>query len=220
LPQCGYPAERSVATERSVGPAFSRVRRVATDLFARRGYGGTSMSEIAHRVGIRKASIYNYYDSKADLMVELLEDSLVAWQVACRIEFSTEVTVEEKLSSYLKAALQFTRDNPQAVGIIRLAAGQIPGELRQRVKQTIDRHDADWQQALNALFQTAIERGEIEDTDLADLGLFWSVFVHGLLINQIFAIEQGDAVMSRLEPLWRFFWRGLSGREPTTELHL
>ena len=205
---------------REESSTHARVRRVATDLFARRGYGGTSMSEIAERVGIRKASIYNYYDSKADLMIDLLEESLMAWQEACQVDFPAEVGVETRLSAYLQAALQFTRDNPQAVGVIRLAAGQIPGELRQRVNEIIDRHDAEWQQQLTSIFERAIARGEVEQANPTDLGLFWSVFVHGLLMNQIFAEERGGAAMTRLEPLWRLFWRGLSGREPTTEIEL
>ena len=33
-----------------------RLRREAAGLFSKRGYGGTSMSDIARRVGVRKAS--------------------------------------------------------------------------------------------------------------------------------------------------------------------
>jgi len=178
------------------------------------------MSEIAERVGIRKASLYNYYDSKADLMVELLEQSLVDWQEACRSDFPAGMKVEERLVAYLRAALQFSRSHPQAVGIIRLAAGQIPGDLRDRVSAILDRHDEQWRETLTTLFAEAIERGEVEAAQPFELGLFWSVFVHGLLINQIFATQKSDAMLSNLQPLWRLFWRGLSGREPTTELAL
>lgn len=198
-----------------------RLRREAAALFARHGYGGTSMAEIAGRVGIRKASLYNYYDSKADLMVELLEQSLLDWEKACRLgDLSGDPSVEQRLAAYLAAALRFSRQHPQAVGIIRLAAGQMPSEVRDRVQRILDRHDAAWREALTALFTEAIERGEVEPVDPYELGLFWSVFVHGLLINQIFATNKADAMVARLESLWQLFWRGLSGRMPTTELQL
>ncbi len=196
-----------------------RLRREAAALFARRGYGGTSMSVIANRVGIRKASLYNYYDSKADLMVELLEQSLLDWERACRLEeIPGGSSVEQRLAAYLAAAVRFSRQHPQSVGIIRLAAGQMPSEVRDRVQEILDRHDAAWRKTLTALFTEAIERGEVEPADPYELGLFWSVFVHGLLINQIFATNKADAMVARLESLWQMFWRGLSGRLPTTEL--
>jgi AcrR family transcriptional regulator len=162
-----------------------RLRQEAATLFARRGYGGTSMAEIADRVGIRKASLYNYYDSKADLMFELLERSLNDWESACRVEVRPEANVEEKLAAYLAAALQFGRDNPQAIGIIRQAVGQIPRDLRQRVHEIMNRHEELWHQALRELFAEAIDRDEVEAADPDDLVLFWSVFVDGLLMHLI-----------------------------------
>ncbi len=197
-----------------------RVRREAADLFARRGYGGTSMSEIAERVGIRKASLYSHFDSKADLMLELVEASLEQWQRACRGELPERESVEERLAGYLGAAVRFGRSNPQAVGILRLAAGQMPGELRARFNSILDRHDRQWRETLKALFEEAIERGEVEADIPENLGLFWSVFIHGLLINQIFETEKAEAMLAHLQPLWRLFWRGLSGRFPTTEIEL
>lgn len=198
-----------------------RLRREAAALFARRGYGGTSMAEIAGRVGIRKASLYNYYDSKADLMVELLEQSLLDWERACRVEdLADGLSVEERLGKYLAAAVRFGRQHPQAVGIIRLAAGQMPSEVRHRVQEILDRHDKAWQQSLAELFTEAIERGEVEPRDPHEMGLFWSVFVHGLLINQIFATAKADAMLAELQSLWQMFWRGLSGRLPTMELQV
>lgn len=195
-----------------------RLRREAAALFARRGYSGTSMSDIARRVGVRKASLYNYYPSKADLLLALLESSLEAWERACRQALQREGAVEERLASYLAAAVNFARRNPQALGIIRLAAGQIPGELRRRVRALLARHEADWRELLTKLFAEAVERGEVRPADPYELGLFWSAFVDGILINQVFVTAKAERMIANLQPLWQLFWRGLSGYEATTEL--
>ena len=178
------------------------------------------MAEIADRVGIRKASLYNYYDSKADLMVELLELSLDDWEKSCRIEVPFAATIEERLAGYLAAAVRFARKNPQAVGIIRLVAGQMPRDLRQRVQQIVDHHDQVWRESLNQMFREAIERGEIRDSDPEELTLFWGVFVDGLLTNQIFGTAKSDAMLERIQSLWKMFWRGVGGRTPATELQV
>ncbi len=194
-----------------------KLRHEAAALFAKRGYGGTSMADIAHRVGIRKASLYNYYDSKADLMIELLEQCLREWESSCEMEFAADATVEEQLAGYLNAALRFAQENPEAVGLVRLAAGQMPRDLRRRVQALLEAHGDQWRQLLSSLFCEAIERGEVSPADPRDLGLFWGVFVDGLIIRQIFGGEESDQIMAKVPALWELFWRGVSGQPPTRE---
>ncbi len=52
------------------------ILEVATHLFAERGYEGTSMSDVAERVGIRKASLFYHFTTK-DSLYEAVVDRLV-----------------------------------------------------------------------------------------------------------------------------------------------
>jgi AcrR family transcriptional regulator len=45
----------------------------ALEVFARRGFNGSSIDEIAHTAGVSKALIYEHFPSKRDLHVSLLE---------------------------------------------------------------------------------------------------------------------------------------------------
>ncbi|MDH3253483.1 MAG: TetR/AcrR family transcriptional regulator [Acidobacteriota bacterium] len=195
-----------------------KLLREAARLFASRGYSGTSMSDIAHEVGVRKASLYNYYGSKADLLIALLEQSLTSWQAACEQSLVGIESVERRLAAYLESAVAFSRTHPQAMGIIRLAAGHVPSELRRRVRSLIARHESSWHRTLVGMFEDAIERDEIPGNDSAALALFWSVFIDGILVNPIFATAKTEAVVTNLQSLWTFFWRGVSGTSPHTEL--
>jgi AcrR family transcriptional regulator len=50
-----------------------KILKVATKLFAKYGFAGTSMDEIAERVGIRKASLYHHFSSKQEIYEELIK---------------------------------------------------------------------------------------------------------------------------------------------------
>jgi AcrR family transcriptional regulator len=50
-----------------------KIIKVATKLFAKYGFAGTSMDDIADRVGIRKASLYHHFSSKQEIYEELIE---------------------------------------------------------------------------------------------------------------------------------------------------
>jgi len=47
---------------------------VAADLFARHGYDGVSVREIAQGAGIRESSVYNHFSSKADILETLYDE--------------------------------------------------------------------------------------------------------------------------------------------------
>jgi AcrR family transcriptional regulator len=52
------------------------IRRVAIDVFARQGYHGASLRQIAKAAGITLGTLYHYYPSKQDLLAELMSDAL------------------------------------------------------------------------------------------------------------------------------------------------
>ena len=49
------------------------ILRHAARLFARRGYIGTSMNQVAEAAGLSKASLYHYYRDKYAMLVEITE---------------------------------------------------------------------------------------------------------------------------------------------------
>jgi TetR/AcrR family transcriptional regulator, cholesterol catabolism regulator len=50
----------------------AEILRVAADVFAARGYEAASLTEIAERLGMVKASLYHYFPSKDALLLEVL----------------------------------------------------------------------------------------------------------------------------------------------------
>lgn len=59
---------RLPATERR-----EQLLEVALEIFARQGYHGTSMNEVADAAGVTKPVLYQHFDSKRDLFLALLE---------------------------------------------------------------------------------------------------------------------------------------------------
>lgn len=47
---------------------------ISADLFARNGYDGVSMRQIAENTGIKESSLYNHFKSKADILETLFDE--------------------------------------------------------------------------------------------------------------------------------------------------
>lgn len=69
------------ATTTAVRPGVRRdeLVDVAARVFAAKGYGHTSIQEIADEVGILKGSLYHYIDTKEDLLFEVIRSRMVIW---------------------------------------------------------------------------------------------------------------------------------------------
>lgn len=203
------PAAEPSSTEAT--STEERLRRVAMELFAERGYSGTSMSDIAAGVGVRKASLYNYYGSKDELLLDLLRRALDLWHATSRPPLERSGSRQERLRAHLEASVAFVSEHPHEAGIVRLAATQISGELGERVQELITEHERDYRPLMERFFAEAMDEGEIEPGDPRDVLVFWQVFVDGFLINEMLCPCDSNRYRGRLQQLWSRFWRGLAG---------
>jgi AcrR family transcriptional regulator len=67
------PGEAAKTLSSEAGSTATRILDAAEDLFAERGFAGVSVREIAGRVGLNQASIYNHFPSKQALYEAVLE---------------------------------------------------------------------------------------------------------------------------------------------------
>ena len=195
---------------------LTKLRREAAALFARRGYGGTSISEIASRVGIRKASLYNYFSSKEELLLDLVDECLAAWKATSRGPLDGDGPLEGRLREHLLAAVDFTRREPEKVAILRVACTQIGGDLGRRVESLLADRRQEYFEVLAGLFSRGVESGELEPGSATpeQLGLTWLAFLDGLLSNLVFHPGTSDPFQDHIEAVWALTWRGLSGGWP------
>src|ERR1051325_2352864 len=60
----------------------SELTREAAQLFAQKGYHGTSIGDIAAALGVRTGSLYSHIASKEDLLYETMRDGAAAFHGA------------------------------------------------------------------------------------------------------------------------------------------
>jgi AcrR family transcriptional regulator len=70
---------------------------VATGMFARRGYSGTSLDDVAANLSVRKASLYHYINSKEDLLIEIFNRSAEKTIPHIEAIAALDLPVEERL---------------------------------------------------------------------------------------------------------------------------
>src|SRR5215471_15461814 len=89
-----------------------RILTIAAGLFARKGFTGTSIADIARELGTTTAALYYHFPSKADILAGLLDEPLKAY---ARITENIEGAGPEKI---LAAFIDLTAESRELAQII------------------------------------------------------------------------------------------------------
>ena len=90
----------------------------AVELFAARGYGGTSMGEIAGRAGVTRAVLYDHFPSKRALFVAVLEEQNAVFLGHVGARITGEGGARERMRSTMATVFDFARRYPDAWGLL------------------------------------------------------------------------------------------------------
>jgi AcrR family transcriptional regulator len=126
---------------RRAAVSAAQVRDVALDLFARQGYHGTAVSEIAATLQIRTPSLYNHMESKQRLLAEIIgETTRAVW-----LEYEAAVAGRTAVVDQLRAAAEvYARrhaTHPREAVIVNRDVSSLEEPLRGEVIVLRRRHE-------------------------------------------------------------------------------
>ena len=93
----------------------NRLLQQARILFARHGYEGVSMRDIATAVGLRQSAIYNHFPSKQDLLVTLMKTHMEQLLAAVKVAISDQSKPEVQLEAFVRFNVMYHVEHPEDV---------------------------------------------------------------------------------------------------------
>lgn len=186
-----------------------RISVEAARLFARRGYHGTSIADLAHALGIRKASVYSYINGKQDLLVEVTSSGAHAFHRALD-GVPTEAGPGLALRLALRAHLGVV------CGQLDLATVWLQ-EWRYLAEPARGRFVAErrrYEQRIRALFEAAVSSGEID----AQIDLRHAVLMFLSVGNWAYSWMTREAdVDAEADAFWEIMLAGLQTEQSGLE---
>jgi AcrR family transcriptional regulator len=184
---------RSARTERT----HRRILDAAGQCFVARGYAKTTVEEIAAGASVSKGLFYNYFRSKEDVLLEVVERTMREWDEVCSVAgAAAEDAVEGEsgpsgtlasLAAMHHATLEYAAANPVLQALFEMESWLlVHTHAGPAMRASMERLRGE----VRALVDRGIERGELRD-DLDRGHLTEVILIHHL-----------SYVQAQLEPEW------------------
>lgn len=199
-----FDSYRGEQMEKKVGRPRSEKARQAIigathALLNETGGAGLTVEAIAKRAGVGKPTIYRWWPTLADIVLEAL-----LWQADADIPVPSSGPLSESLRQFLRQSMKVIAEG---VGIhlrFLMAQAQQDEDFRERLR---DNFTAKRRAVLKSIFLRAVERNQIEPDHGLDLlvdivfGAMWYRLLTGHApLDETFADELTDAVIGLVHP--------------------
>lgn len=185
-----------------------KIIAAALSLFAKNGYEGTSLTDIAKAVGIQKPSIYNHFKSKEEIFITVYENIL--WLHVKEVEKFMEdikgLDAKEQLFQILKLTFEYYIEFQEQSTFLNRSVFFSPENLREQLREQFMAAEDAMSAILRTIIYNGIENGEIRKGNIDDFIISYYCLLDGIFIElSYYGIEK---MKPRILNIWNNFWYG------------
>ncbi len=187
-----------------------QIRMRSQELFAEVGYKATSLSKIAERVGIKKASIYSHYENKEAIFFDVLNVMADEYVNFIKKSFKQEsVDIEQQLKQAFLTYIDNWSDEEDVTNQLYNRIIMFPpAELKDKIKEYIEESEKIVDEMVTAVIIKGQKQGVIhEDFEASKITYSFFSLIVGIISEATYHSEfdiKEQAICS-----WDIFWRGI-----------
>lgn len=141
-------------SKRAGGETEQAFIAAATQLFAEQGYNGTSIVQLAEKLGLTTASLYYHVKSKQELLLRVLESGMANFLNRLEAIARLDAPAQEQLRLAVENHLDFVLTNPTAVAVFLRERRFLESPHRERYERGVDRYDRIFAELVDATLQS------------------------------------------------------------------
>ena len=192
-----------------------RIRHAAVFLFARHGFAGTGLRELAARAEVNLAMINYFFGSKKGLLKEILDGFFEEYLVIARRELVSEESLYTKLSKFINSAVRYFESDQD---LLLVTITELPHDDPEIIE-----HKASWARQMAQILEKEVCKPLQEETgkeiSATCIGpMLTSLMASRFLFSPMLERVRGDAenpvsIESHIEVLIAVFLQGLLAQE-------
>lgn len=196
--------------------ARERIIKAATELFARKGYAGTGMRELAAAADVHLTMVNYYFGSKRGLLDALMQRYFAGHVEIILRAFDSDGPIEERVRAGIRELTGWMRRDP---GLVRIAFTELPYDIPNAAELRAQYVRAMVEPALRTVLPEISSRAERPVTPQvvgpALLGILVFHFLMRPVVEHVFERSFDDAFYDSFpEQVANIFLYGVLGTPP------
>lgn len=173
-----------------MGNMKNTIKTISINLFYKKGYFATSISDIAREAGIQKSSIYYHYSNKEELLFDILKTTMVDLDENLEAQIKGVQGAEEKMRAAIQSHVIFHMERQKEVII---SDSELRGLTVDNYKNIMKMRD-DYERKFQSLIKDGIEKGIFADMDfkVASYGIITMCTAVSIWFNQSGRLSKED----------------------------
>ena len=147
---------------REVPDRKTEVFRVAAELMVEKGYGGTSINDIAQAVGMTKAGLYHHISSKQDMLYRILIHALNELERIVSAPVRLIEDPEQRLRQLMRLQILGSVKHGLAFTVLFLEKKHLAAAQKKEINKRIKEHHA----LIRETLQEIAENGKLRSLDV------------------------------------------------------
>lgn len=190
----------------------TKILESARSVFARCGYNGATLDQVAADAGMTKGAVYWHYASKQDLYVALLEHNVTAQRRLIPMQAQAVLEAEDPiqaLSTWLRGQFRACLEHPDSALLFLefLVSSREPG-IREKLAAVFDEMHEQVSLMLAELQRSGRLSGK---ADAKAMSVYIQSVIHGLMVTAV--IHRDDMELdSMMDDFAGMLWNGIDPR--------
>ena len=172
----------------------------AEQLFVDKGYAATSVNDIAEAADFSRTSIYQYFGSKEEIYLHILERYTDLLTERVREAASGSPTVPGKIRAFLDEIRRMIREKPNFFEMYFIQRHQVEPRLSAELKGRLNAKRRRLENVFREFYRRGIERGEVRRIRFKDASnLFFAQIMGMMLLHEYYGEEFDVTLEEHLE---------------------
>lgn len=177
-------------------------------LFANYGYENTTLANIANAVGIKKPSLYNHFNNKESIFLEVLNKVAMEekkyWEAYS--EASSKLSIADQLHHIYRVYLDHLANSTEGLFFKRVTFFP-PEEFADEIKKAFWIVEECMTNIIRPILEQGIDQNIIRPLSTDTLTSAFYTLVDGLFLEENFYDQ--DVFEQRQQASWDIFWLGI-----------
>lgn len=197
--------------------SYDKIKQVAMKHFARNGYEGASLSQIAAEVGMKKPSLYNHFAGKEQLFLSVLGDISEDYKrfLSSRLEQMERLPPERQLFGMYRVYIEYFTFDSVRTDFWKRVMLFPPASLSDKIIQLVGEVEQLIAPRLAELFREGISRNTVREFDPNELVTLFYSLVNGYMMGLM--MTGPHDFTNKLDRIWTMFWQGIGSGQWETE---